>query len=78
MLKKITRQQDWQITGLLTLARTTLSQLEAIEESLNEVLEVVEADHEVSGIGDPGHIGDAIYSRYSSKELLKKLGIKKA
>ena len=76
MIKRITKQQYWQITGLLALAATTRSRLEYIESSIRSVLEVGKFDEGTSsGVGDPQHIGDAIYSGYSPDQLLGKLGI---
>ncbi len=75
MTKRVTKQQYWQITGLLALAETAVAQLGDIESSIRSVLEVQKVDEGVSGKGDPQHIGDAIYSGYSVDSLLDNLGI---
>lgn len=75
MISTITKEQYWQLTGLLALAATHLSKLEDIEASIRSVLCVEPDDEEVSGVGSPGHISDAIFSGYSVQELLGKLGI---
>jgi len=75
MIKRITQQQYWQITGLLALAETTISRVGDIESSIRSVLEVEKSDEGISGVGDPQHIRDAIYSGYSPDQLLGKLGI---
>ena len=75
MIKKVTKQQYWQITGLLALAETTVARLGDLEKSIRSVLEVQKSDEGTSGVGDPQHIGDAIYSGYSPGKLLEKLGI---
>lgn len=75
MVKQVTKEQVWQITGLLALAREHNNWLKDIELSIRSVLRVNKRDEGTSGVGDPGHIGDAVYSPYSVDELLAKLGI---
>jgi hypothetical protein len=41
------------------------------------VFEVSADDENRSGIGDPDHLGDALYSDYSADQLLEKLGLRK-
>lgn len=75
MTKKITKEQYWQITGLLALAERAVIHLKDIECSIRSILEVRKADEGRSGIGHPGHIEDAVFSSYSVDMLLEKLGI---
>jgi hypothetical protein len=75
VINRATNQQYWQTLGLLALAKTHTDSLNAIESALRSVLEVKESDEGKSGIGDPSHIGDALYSGYSTRELFEKLGI---
>lgn len=75
MLREITKDQYWQLTGLLFVAQRQVARLGEIESSIRCLLEVRRPDEEISGEGDPSHIGDAIYSDYSADQLLEKLGI---
>jgi hypothetical protein len=76
MIKVVGRNEYLQVIGLLALARQAKVQMDAIESSLKEVLKVSSQDYEISGVGDPNHIGDAILSGYTADELLKeKLGL---
>jgi len=75
MIKQITKQQYLQVVGLLTLAKSNMARLQDIESSIRDVLQVTKSDEGKSGVGDPQHIGDAIYSVYSPDELLEKLGV---
>lgn len=77
MIKELNRTKLSALIGLMYLAKIEMSKLRDIEESVKELLEVEQVDYETSGIGDPEHIGDAIYSEYSVNELLGKLGIAK-
>ena len=78
MIKVITEEEYWQIVGLLALAKQCNDRMDDIEASIRFVLRLQKADEKQSGVGDPQHIGDAVYSRYSPDELLEKLGIKRA
>ena len=75
MISKINKDQYLQLVGLMTLAASNMARLKDIESSIRALLDVNPKDEDVSGIGDPDHIGDSIYSEYSPDELLKKLGI---
>ena len=75
MTKRITKQQYWQLTGLLALAKATVSRLTEIEYSIRSILGVRPADDGKSGVGDPQHIEDAVYSGYSVDQLMEKLGV---
>ena len=75
MNQEITPEQYWQIVGLMAIAKTGIDRLKEVEQSMRAVLGVTKEDEEISGIGDPHHIGDAIYSEYSVRELLEKLGV---
>ena len=76
MTKTISKATYWQLVGLLALAKDTNSRLEGIKVAVEDIFEVSEEDQCVSGIGNPEHIADAMYSDYSATELLHKLGIK--
>ena len=75
MIKQITKEQYWQLVGLLALAKNLSERLEDIVSSIQNTLQVKEFDCKVSGLGDPEHIRDAVYSGYSPEELLQKLDI---
>lgn len=77
MIKQVTNEKYLQVLGLLTLAGDYYTRLEAVGTSIRNVLEVTTADEDVSGVGSPEHINDALYSRYSVDELLSKLGLSK-
>lgn len=75
MIAKVNKQQYLQIVGLLALGKVHYGKLQDIEAALKDVLEVNTGDYRRSGIGNPDHIGDALYSDYSPDVLLEKLGI---
>lgn len=75
MKTTITQSEYLQALGLMTLASHHIGRLKDIEASLKTLFAVEPQDDETSGIGDPDHIGDAIYTEYSTDELLKTLGV---
>jgi hypothetical protein len=74
MIKQITKEQCWQVTGLLALAKNMVRQAGEIKDSPRFLFEVG-IDETGSGKGDPQHIEDAVWSGYSTEELLDKLGV---
>jgi hypothetical protein len=76
MIRTVTLETFYQVTGLLTIADQHYRMLEEIENSIRDVLKVTPEDDDIPGVGGAGHIGDAIFSRYSAKTLLvEKLGL---
>lgn len=75
MIKKCSTSKYLEILGLLSLAEYHNEKLVSIIDAISHVLEVKPKDKEVSGIGNPEHIFDAVYSNEPVEELLKKLGI---
>ena len=70
MTKKfITKDEYYQIIGLLTLGRNFRDKIVDVEKSLGELIEVEEDN------GYYGHVSDAIYENYSVNHLLKLLEI---
>ena len=78
MVKQVTESQYLQLVGLLTLASSTLTQLEQVESSINSLLKVDKRRDKKSGVGNPEHICDAVWSRHTADELLEKLGVAEA
>ena len=76
MTKEINSAQKMQLIGLLALARNHNEHLANIEVAARDLLGVTRSDEiDANGIGDPQHIGDAVYSGYSADYLLEHLGI---
>lgn len=65
MKTTLTRTEYLEVTGVLTLAAYHLRFLEECEKGLVEIL----------GGDGGGHVGDAIFSKYTTDELLGKLNI---
>ena len=78
MISEINKEKYLQLVGLMTLSAANMARLKDIESSMRALLDVSQKDEGVSGVGDPNHIADSIYSEYSPDELLGKLGIVKA
>lgn len=68
MKNTITKNEYYQLIGLLKLGQTYAQKCLDIEKAMNELVGEKEKFS--------GHCGDAIYSDYSVDELLDKLSIK--
>lgn len=64
--------------GLLLLARRKAREMNEIETALAECLGVKDEDEGSGNRPYYGHVSDAMYSDYTLKELLRKIGAREA